>query len=238
MPSAFHRPFTGSRTIRRAAFAGGPGYVFVSLATVMWAYGMATVLDALASTRIGPFLWWALLGGAGIGCAWSVRHPIQTHLVAAGCRNRLRSGGVSDVVGPPLAKPVPTGDPWLSTVSVGHCCSSWYLAVTSLSADSGRVTRLPRGPRLPDDGSKTQYDESEVVHRFPVRPSIPLYEGFWAERAHEGWELRWFSQLSWVIRCPWRSDRAQNRDVLSILYRHLSKLKGCLWCPEPRQRWE
>jgi hypothetical protein len=40
----------------------------------MWSYGVANVLDALASSQIGPFLWWALLGGVvvGIGIAVTV----------------------------------------------------------------------------------------------------------------------------------------------------------------------
>lgn len=38
----------------------------------MWAYGLANVLGALVSVQIGPFLWWALLGGAVVGVVLGV----------------------------------------------------------------------------------------------------------------------------------------------------------------------
>lgn len=81
MRSALHYVFTSLRTTGRTAIAGGMGYVLVLLATLMWAYGMANVLDALVSTQIGPFLWWALLGGEVIGAVIGVS-VIQHRLIS------------------------------------------------------------------------------------------------------------------------------------------------------------
>jgi len=53
----------------------------------MWSYGVANVLDALASSQIGPFLWWALLGGVvvGIGLAVTVvRYGLVSPLLSVG----------------------------------------------------------------------------------------------------------------------------------------------------------
>jgi hypothetical protein len=38
----------------------------------MWSYGGTNVLDAFVSRQIGPFLWWAVLGGVVIGIGLAV----------------------------------------------------------------------------------------------------------------------------------------------------------------------
>jgi predicted membrane protein len=72
MMAALLRPSNISRKTRRAAFVGGLGYALVLLLTLMWSYGGTNVLDALVSLQIGPFLWWALLGGVVIGIGLAV----------------------------------------------------------------------------------------------------------------------------------------------------------------------
>ena len=58
---------TYSRKTRRAAIVGSIGYVLILLASSIWAYGLPDVSAALVSIQIGPWLWWALLGGAIVG---------------------------------------------------------------------------------------------------------------------------------------------------------------------------
>ncbi|QKY20050.1 hypothetical protein B4589_006535 [Halolamina sp. CBA1230] len=72
MVSALPRPSTVSRETRQWALAGGLGYALLLLATLMWAYTPSSVVGALASVQIGPFLWWALVGGAVVGVVVAV----------------------------------------------------------------------------------------------------------------------------------------------------------------------
>jgi hypothetical protein len=67
MISALLRPRTVSRESRWGGVVGGLGYVLVLLLSLTWAYGLVNVLDALVSIQIGPWLWWAFLGGAILG---------------------------------------------------------------------------------------------------------------------------------------------------------------------------
>lgn len=61
-----------STSARWAAIGGSFGYVFVVLITAVWAYGPADVSAGLVSSQIGPWLWWALLGGAVVGAVLAV----------------------------------------------------------------------------------------------------------------------------------------------------------------------
>lgn len=69
---ALPRPSTVSPETRRWAVVGGLGYALLLLATLLWAYSPSGVTGALTSAQIGPFLWWALLGGAVVGVAVAV----------------------------------------------------------------------------------------------------------------------------------------------------------------------
>lgn len=69
---------------RWAALLGSLGYVLVLLASASWAYGPADVAAALVSAQVGPWLWWALLGGAVVGGALAatvVRHGLVAPLL-------------------------------------------------------------------------------------------------------------------------------------------------------------
>lgn len=61
-----------ARNTRRAAIGGSLGYVLVVLITAVWAYGPADLAAGLVSVQIGPWLWWALLGGAVVGAVLAV----------------------------------------------------------------------------------------------------------------------------------------------------------------------
>lgn len=54
------------------AIGGSLGYVLVLLITAAWAYGPADLAAGLTSIQIGPWLWWALLGGAVVGAVLAV----------------------------------------------------------------------------------------------------------------------------------------------------------------------
>ena len=52
----------------RAALVGGVTYVAVLTATCHWAYGLsAGTAQILLSVQVGPWLWWAIVGGAAVG---------------------------------------------------------------------------------------------------------------------------------------------------------------------------
>ena len=52
----------------RAALVGGVTYVAVLTATWHWAYGLsAETARMLLSVQVGPWLWWAIVGGAAVG---------------------------------------------------------------------------------------------------------------------------------------------------------------------------
>jgi hypothetical protein len=69
---ALPRPSTVPAETRRWALVGALGYALLLLATLLWAYSPSGVIGALTSVQIGPFLWWALLGGAVVGVAVAV----------------------------------------------------------------------------------------------------------------------------------------------------------------------
>lgn len=54
------------------AIGGSLGYVLILLITAASAYGVADLLAALVSIQIGPWLWWAFLGGAVVGAVLAV----------------------------------------------------------------------------------------------------------------------------------------------------------------------
>ena len=52
----------------RAALVGGVTYVALLTATCHWAYGLsAGTAQMLLSVQVGPWLWWAIVGGAAVG---------------------------------------------------------------------------------------------------------------------------------------------------------------------------
>jgi len=56
----------------RAALVGGVTYVAVLTATWHWAYGLSSgTAGMLLSVHVGPWLWWALLGGAAGSHTWA-----------------------------------------------------------------------------------------------------------------------------------------------------------------------
>ena len=58
---------------RIAAIAGALGYLLVLLGSWYWAYGSLMELRALLLTaQVGPWLWWAFLGGALVGAVLAV----------------------------------------------------------------------------------------------------------------------------------------------------------------------
>lgn len=52
---------------RWAALAGSLGYLALLAATWHWAYGLSGLGRMLVSAQVGPWLWWAALGGATVG---------------------------------------------------------------------------------------------------------------------------------------------------------------------------
>ena len=62
------RPSEFSPKPRIAAIAGGLGYLMVLLGSWYWAYGSLIGLrNLLLEAHVGPWLWWAFLGGALVG---------------------------------------------------------------------------------------------------------------------------------------------------------------------------
>lgn len=62
------RPSDLSSETRTAALGGALGYLLILLGTWQWASGSVTELGGLLlSVQVGPWLWWAGLGGASVG---------------------------------------------------------------------------------------------------------------------------------------------------------------------------
>jgi hypothetical protein len=67
------RPSDLSSETRTAALGGALGYLLVLLASWQWAYGSVAELGGLLlSVQVGPWLWWAALGGASVGAVLAV----------------------------------------------------------------------------------------------------------------------------------------------------------------------
>lgn len=85
--SAVLDPSRYSRHTQRAALGGGLGYVLVLLASMHWAYGTlpGELLAALFNVQVGPWIWWAITGGAVVGAVLAValvRHGLLSPLVS------------------------------------------------------------------------------------------------------------------------------------------------------------
>ena len=67
------RPSALSAETRTAALGGALGYLLVLLGTWQWAYGSVAELGGLLlSVQVGPWLWWAGLGGTSLGAMLAV----------------------------------------------------------------------------------------------------------------------------------------------------------------------
>ncbi|QKY20976.1 hypothetical protein B4589_011545 [Halolamina sp. CBA1230] len=79
------RPSDLSSETRTAALGGALGYLLVLLGSWYWAYGSVAELGALLlSVQVGPWLWWAILGGALVGAVLAisfVRYDLLSPLV-------------------------------------------------------------------------------------------------------------------------------------------------------------
>ena len=84
MTPALPNPSTFSRKTQLTALVGSLGYVLVLLATAGLAYGLADLMAMLVSIQIGPWLWWAILGGIVVGAVLAIafaRYRLVTPLV-------------------------------------------------------------------------------------------------------------------------------------------------------------
>jgi len=84
MPSALPKPTTFSRKTQLAGLVGSLGYVLALLITAGLAYGLGDVIAMLVSIQVGPFLWWAILGGIVVGAVLAIafaRYRLVTPLV-------------------------------------------------------------------------------------------------------------------------------------------------------------
>lgn len=75
VPAIFPRISSLSRRTKRVAIVGSLGYVVVLLASFYWGYyvsGVSEFVAVLGSVQVGPWLWWALLGGAVVGAVLTV----------------------------------------------------------------------------------------------------------------------------------------------------------------------
>lgn len=70
---AFGSELDGDAGTRPAAIAGGFVHPAVLLATWSWAIGSpAETWRLLFDAQVGPWLWWAIGGGAVVGAVWAV----------------------------------------------------------------------------------------------------------------------------------------------------------------------
>lgn len=85
MSISLPRPSDLSSETRTAALGGALGYLLVLLGSWYWAYGSVVELGGLLfSVQVGPWLWWAGLGGASIGAVLAisfVRYDLLSPLV-------------------------------------------------------------------------------------------------------------------------------------------------------------
>jgi hypothetical protein len=84
MAPALPNPSIFSRKTQLTALAGSLGYVLVLLATASLAYGPVDLMAMLVSIQIGPWLWWAILGGIVVGAVLAIafaRYRLVTPLV-------------------------------------------------------------------------------------------------------------------------------------------------------------
>ena len=72
MSPTLPNPSTFSRKTQLAALVGSFGYVLALLLPAGLAYGLSDLFSGLVSIQIGPWLWWAILGGAVLGAVLSV----------------------------------------------------------------------------------------------------------------------------------------------------------------------
>jgi hypothetical protein len=78
-------PSTYSRKTQLAGLVGSLGYVLALLITAGLVYGLADLMAMLVSVQVGPFLWWAILGGSVVGAMIAIaltRYGLVTPLVS------------------------------------------------------------------------------------------------------------------------------------------------------------
>lgn len=84
MSPALPKPTTFSRKTQLTGLVGSLGYVLALLITAGLAYGLGDFMAMLVSIQVGPFLWWAILGGIVVGAMLAIafaRYRVVTPLV-------------------------------------------------------------------------------------------------------------------------------------------------------------
>lgn len=72
MSPALPKPTTFSRKTQLTGLVGSLGYVLALLITAGLAYGLGDFMAMLVSIQVGPFLWWAILGGIVVGAMLAI----------------------------------------------------------------------------------------------------------------------------------------------------------------------